>query len=207
VERDDSVYTNGTGCAIGYFQTVSKFIFVGDRDPSYGDMKVYIDGQYVTQISAYAKEYQRNQVLYVSPTLPWKRHTMDLRQVGGKPFSFHASYVLQNRFLGMVDLESTHHLVTEGEDVKLKLVRHGGDKGVFECVWQTVPGNAIPGVNYEAHVETVVFADQETAKEITVRTYKSGSGLNFYVELLRVGDIVIGFNRTATVSIVSADKQ
>jgi hypothetical protein len=103
----------------------------------------------------------------------------------------------------MFELDSTSYSVKRGEELKVKVRRVAGSDCNSSVYLTTVPGSAVPGVDYE-HVSTeLVFNKGEVEKEATVRARGSGSGSQFSVEITgALGGTIVGSNWTSSVSII-----
>jgi hypothetical protein len=179
------------------------FWIIGTRDPSFGKMKVSVEGWNLGEIDVKGPTHAEKQVLFESPPFNWGRKHINIEQVGSAPIAIRAVYVMDNGGIGCLDLDDTVYSVQRGEIVKIRVVRFAGVKKQTNCTFQTYPESAYPGVDYESVSMDVLFEDYEQQKEITIKTYKGGTGSVFRVEILPLQDAIIGYKWTAVVNILN----
>jgi alpha-L-fucosidase len=205
IEKELTWYANGTDCDMSKTITCSMFWIVGTVDPSFGKMRVSVEGWPQGEVSLYSSTHAQKQILFESRTFKYQRNHINIEQIGPEPIAIHAVYAVRNSGIGLLDLNDKEYSVPQGESVKIQIVRRAGHKKQINCTFQTYPENARPNVDYESVSEDMTFEEEEDQKEITIKTHKGGAGSSFHVELLPRDEAIIGFNWTAVVNIVIND--
>jgi alpha-L-fucosidase len=204
VSTEESWTATGTGCSLIFKFVGSTFWILGNKDPSYGDMKIYIDMKYVAQASCYASTHQTKVILFRYDTLDHGRKRIDIRQVGVKPIAINSLWSLSNRLHGVFELDATSYRVPPASPLTVKIHRTNGSVGGAIVTLQTVPDTALPGVHFQHVRQEVFFNHTENLKEVTIHVQPGSGGLRFHVEIVvPLGNSMIGFNHTAMVEIWS----
>jgi alpha-L-fucosidase len=204
VESEDCWLAKGTSGSLSMDIEGSMIWFAGTRDPSYGEAKIYIDHQFVGDVFPVSPAHLPQQNLYGSAVYTYGKHSVTIRQIGSKPIAIFGLYTLSNGGHGMIEFGSTSYSVEAGESIELEVKRVGGSEAAVSVVFQTVPGTAVHGVDFDDLRVKLYFAQGEVVKKVSVRTFKSKSRPNlvFYGQLVSAsGGAVVGFNQTSRIAI------
>ncbi|WP_286232502.1 Calx-beta domain-containing protein [Thalassotalea sediminis] len=110
---------------------------------------------------------------------------------------------------GSVSLSSSTASVNENtSEVSLILIRENGSYGELNVAYQTLDGTALSGSDYTSKNGTVIFADGEIEKSITISIIDDNvdeSNENFSVTISSDNEGVIGTTNTTTITILDND--
>jgi hypothetical protein len=194
---------------------MGKFWIVGNRDPSYGTMEIWVDGKHIADVDTSSSKHELEQVLYVSPPYDMSYKHLELRY-SGKPIAVHAIYYRHKcgpitkwptcepqGMPGLYELETNSYSVKRGEDLKVKVHRYAGSDTRSQVYLTTVPDTAVPGVDYEHLSTDLEFKVGEIEKEVTIKIRSSGSGSRFSVEIMGATNYtIVSEPWTASINIV-----
>jgi hypothetical protein len=92
--------------------------------------------------------------------------------------------------------------VVAGQELTVKVKRIVGSQGEVHVYFATVPGTAMPGVDYEHVSVQLTFAEGETEKLVNIPVHHSASGAEFSAVISGSdGYARIGVNHTASIHI------
>ena len=182
---------------------------IGTIDPGHGTANISIDNGAVTDsINTQGSSRKTGQIIYTTPDLADGEHTLTLTTTG--TIGVDGAYVINNADYGMIGIENASYTMKEDSEMEVKLVRVGGTKEATVTLTPN-PGSAVQGDFDTSLIETVTFEEGETEKTATVRTKrnpKQTGDLNFTIELSSAQEeLILGFNRTATVTIKDSDSR
>jgi hypothetical protein len=218
--EDDDCYLgtgeSGTLLTQLYIRKFVKFWVMGNKDPNYGTMEVWVGGKHIADVDTSSSKHEREQMLYASEVHNLSGEKIELK-FNGKPIAIHSMYfrvICECRITGcepcetygMYELESRSFSVKRGEDLKVKVRRVGGSSCHSHVYVTTVPDTAVPGVDYEHLSTDLSFDNGEVEKEVTIKVHSSGSGSQFSVEIMgATKGTIVGDNWTASVKIAGND--
>jgi hypothetical protein len=215
VEHEESYLGTGeSGELHAKAKFFAKFWVTGNKDPNYGVMQVWVDGEHVADVDTSSSKHELEQVLYVSEVYDMTNKNIQLKY-SGRPIAVHAIYMRHTchssgwpscdtrEAHGMFELDSTSYSVKRGEDLRVKVRRVAGSINHSRVWVTTVPDTAVPGVDYEHLSTDLEFENGEVEKDVTIKILSSGSVSRFSVEIMgATNGAIIGDNWTASVSIV-----
>jgi hypothetical protein len=213
VEDEECLLGTGESGTLQMKRNFGRFWVMGNKDPSYGTMQIWVEGKHVADVDTSSSTHEREQILYVSEPTDVSQKQVQIKY-SGKPIAINAVYFREIcgptwgacyplHAEGMFELESKSYSVKRGEELKVKVRRVTGSYGNSSVFLTTVPVTAVPGVDFD-HVSTDLTFDQgEVEKDVIIRVHSSGSGSHFSVELMGpIGGGLVGDNWTSLVSIV-----
>lgn len=111
---------------------------------------------------------------------------------------------------GTLSFASTNVVATESNsNLYINVIRANGSSGVVSVSYQTVPGTAQPGVNYQTTVNTISFGDGVTNRLVTVPLLENNivqGPVNFGVYLFNpVGGATLAAPTNTTVTVLDDD--
>ncbi|HHD2751953.1 TPA: alpha-L-fucosidase [Clostridium perfringens] len=213
----DAHYTTKTNATASIKFKGTKFFLSGAKDPSHGIMEVSIDGGETVEVDLYSSERKAKEIVFESEDLTNEEHEVTIKCTGRKnPSSrgvaahLDGALVLDNDGKGMVDFEQVNYEVSEGiGTATFKVVRKGGSNGKLEVNYDTLPGTALNGVDYQTWSGTLAFNEGETEKtfDITIIDDKEKEdSKEFYLKLSDPIGGILGFNPRATVTIIDDEQ-
>ena len=132
----------------------TRFYVTGILDPGHRNMDVYVDDVKVATVSCKSKVRQLRQILYTHEnTLSYGVHKVKL-VCASEAIALHSLLYLDNEAQGMFEIDSFEYSVNEGQTVTVQIKRFGGSKKKASVTFQTTPGTAVHGKNYEDCVKT-----------------------------------------------------
>jgi hypothetical protein len=198
VDKDDSWWAVGENVSLGRSQTCSRLWIVGTKDPSFGTLRVRIDGE-IWNVSCKGDSHERRQILFSSGKLSMSSHGLNMMQVGKDPIAIHAVYYLRDG-QGMFEFEKTEYVVNEKTKLVKILVKRIDGSGNCSVRFDAWPDSAVPGKHYKDVSTRLEFVGDEENKTVTIPILDTkGQDLMFYCRLsLPIGGI-LGFNYSANV--------
>jgi alpha-L-fucosidase len=176
---------------------------IGTKDPSYGTLEVYMDGQLKGSVDCYAPKHQTRQLLFHTYDVHLGKHSVSLHQVGSKPVAFRAIYTLRSN-RGMWDFMEKEYHVMAGDEVVVDISRVLGQI-VSNVLVQAWPDTALPGEDYEDVAQNVRLISQQNLTNITVKTIRpkkwQPEEKRFTLRLSHPGPAIVGFNYSTTIII------
>lgn len=209
--EEEGIWTKVKGGSASTTFTGSRFYVTGILDPGHGNMDVYVDDQKVDTVSCKSATRQLRQILYTSKDpLTYGQHTVKL-VCASEAIALHSLLYLDNNNQGMFEITSNEYSVNEGDTVTVEVKRVGGTGKKATVTFQTAPGTAVHGKNYEDVTKTLVFEAGDTKSQfVDVKTiyHEEPTGdLNFFAEIVDPTDgAITGFNHSATVNIIDIEK-
>jgi alpha-L-fucosidase len=189
----------------------TKAWIVGTLDEGYGEMNVFVDNFLVRTVPCHSAVRQTRQLLFTSEDLADCRHVVRIESASAAPISIHNLYLLQNGGVGLFEVEAPALEVPKGENLTLRILRHGGTNGVASVSFQTLPGTAIDGANFVAQKSKVTFADGENVQTVVVQTVSSRKvtgNLTFFAEIVAPSDgAVLGVKRRMLITLTELKSQ
>ncbi|KAK8898520.1 hypothetical protein M9Y10_000811 [Tritrichomonas musculus] len=210
--EDEGIWTKVKGGSASTSFTGTRFYITGILDPGHGDMDVYVDDRKVATVNCKSATRKLRQVLYVSDevSLSYDKHTVKV-VCASEAIAIHSLLYLDNNAQGMFEIASSEYSVNEGQTVTVEVRRVGGYNKKATVTFQTAPGTAVHGKNYEDVTKTLVFeAGDSEPQFIDVKTiyHQEPTGdLNFYAEIVDPTDgAITGFNHSSVVNIIDIQK-
>lgn len=205
-----NMWSKTKGDTVSFKFIGSKFWMIGNQDPSHGIASVAVDGEQIGTFDLYKSARATSQIVYTSPDLEAKEHTVVITVTGTKNGAASNTNIdldgvcyLNNGGAGMFEIEKPKYSVIAGDTLDIKVKRVGGSVGEVSVQAMDNPGGAVQGQYYQNTRETLTFADGETEKTVSIPTFVNENhkgDLDFYLELLAPTDnAVLGFNTYSTV--------
>lgn len=209
--EEEGIWSKVVGASASTSFTGTRFYVTGILDPGHGNMDVYVDDVKVATVNCKSKVRQLRQVLYTHEnTLSYGVHKVKL-VCASEAIALHSLLYLNNEAQGMFEIDSSEYSVNEGQTVTVKVKRVGGSAKKASVTFQTAPGTAVHGKNYEDVTKTLVFeAGDDEPQFVDVKTiyHQEPTGdLNFYAEIVDPTDgAITGFNHSSVVNIIDIQK-
>jgi alpha-L-fucosidase len=207
---NENIVSNEPAAGATFAFDGTKAWIVGTMDESYGGMRVFVDDFLVKTVTCQSSTRRLRQVLFASEDLADCRHVIRAESVSDAPVSIHNLYLLQNGGAGMFEIESPVYAVAAGDNVTIRILRHGGANGMASVTFQTLPGTALGGRNFVDLTSTVPFKDSENVRTIVIATIggkKATNNLTFCGEIVAPSQgAVLGLQRKTNIVVTAATR-
>lgn len=204
--NDTSAWSNAAKNGVASFSfTGTKFWLKGTMDPNHGKMDIYVDDVKIDNVNTYASTRNMDALIYTSPELEYKEHTVRLVCVEA---AIGLSEALYHDGTGIFEMKQGEYEVAEGGTVDVEIIRTCGSQGQVTVSYATPSGGAEQGVNYRFLDESVTFEEGETSKTVTLQSFESErtiDKMSFYFTLMDVGDASMGMNYSSRILIRDMD--
>ena len=197
--------TQTVGASATVTFTGSYCSIVGPMDPSYGEMKIYIDGKLHGTVNTSYEFHRDRRELYRIGDISNGEHTVKV-ECSSNSIGIYNIYSLNNYEIGLFEIASREYQVLKGENVTIEIKRIGGSKTPVSVTVKTDYFTAKDNKHYTPINQVLNFAEGQTSQTVTIQTfnYTEDEDLHFNVVIddATLGS-EIGFNYSAMVSIVN----